>query len=58
VALINQPVDEQVLKQQILQNGSTAFSIPAMWKVVEAMPKLGSGKTDFVKAKSLAMQNI
>jgi hypothetical protein len=28
--------------------------VPARWLGVEAVPKLGSGKTDFVAAKALA----
>ena len=46
----------QELKEKILQNFDNKLMIPSEIKIVEEIPKLGSGKKDFVKAKYLASQ--
>ena len=42
------------LKEKILKNFENKLMIPSMIKIVEEVPKLGSGKKDFSKAKKLA----
>ena len=46
----------QELKEKILQNFDNKLMIPSEIKIVEEIPKLGSGKKDFAKAKYLASQ--
>ena len=46
----------QELKEKILKNFDNKLMIPSEIKIVEEIPKLGSGKKDFVKAKYLASQ--
>ena len=47
--------DPAEIRTQLKAAGLNAFMIPESWVEVEAMPKLGSGKTDFSAAKKLAM---
>ncbi len=46
----------QELKEKILKNFDNKLMIPSEIKIVEEIPKLGSGKKDFAKAKYLASQ--
>ncbi|MDZ7923741.1 MAG: AMP-binding protein [Marinagarivorans sp.] len=55
VALLNQEVALDEIKQQLIKNGLTPLAVPATWKVIANMPKLGSGKTDFSQAKKIAL---
>ena len=45
-------VDE--LRKTMLASGVNPLSLPAEYRLVEAIPKLGSGKTDFTAARTLA----
>jgi len=45
-------VDE--LRKTMLASGVNPLSLPAEYRLVEAIPKLGSGKTDFTAARALA----
>lgn len=54
VLLSEEKIDAARLKEKLLAMGVTALSMPASFMQVEAIPKLGSGKTDFGKAKLLA----
>lgn len=56
IVLHNQELDTNDIKNQLKENGLNSLSIPHSWFKVEQLPKLGSGKTDFVKAKALAAQ--
>lgn len=55
VVLHEAEVDVDNVKQRLLQSDIAKLSIPDVWKKVEQLPKLGSGKTDFSKAKALAV---
>ena len=59
VALIpaegNENFDEAMLREQLKSSGVNALMMPAQWIRVDAMPKLGSGKTDFTAARELAV---
>lgn len=55
VLLHDAEIDTGALKKSLVDNGATGLSIPSRWMFVEAIPKLGSGKTDFTQAKQLAI---
>ncbi len=38
--------------------GSALLTIPGEYRAVPEVPKLGSGKTDFTRAKALALQML
>jgi len=40
----------------VLKQGLNALAIPGEWMQVDAMPLLGSGKTDFSLAKKMAKE--
>ena len=44
----------QSVCQGMLGNGCNPLMIPAEYHLIEAVPKLGTGKTDFKRAKNLA----
>lgn len=46
----------QELKEKILKSFDNKLMIPSEIKIIEEVPKLGSGKKDFAKAKYLASQ--
>ena len=46
----------QELKEKILKSFDNKLMIPSEIKIIEEIPKLGSGKKDFAKAKYLASQ--
>jgi len=56
VALHQKDLDTGALKQKILGQGANPINIPAKWILVDELPKLGSGKTDFARAKALASE--
>ena len=56
VALHDKAVDTDSLRVGLLQQGLNALAVPSLWIRVDSMPKLGSGKTDFGRAKSLAQE--
>jgi len=43
------------IKKKLIESGMNALMIPAVITPVNAVPKLGSGKTDFAGAKKVAM---
>jgi acyl-[acyl-carrier-protein]-phospholipid O-acyltransferase/long-chain-fatty-acid--[acyl-carrier-protein] ligase len=55
VALYDQNLDTNTLEQKLLAAGLTNLALPAVWLRVEQLPKLGSGKTDFGRAKQMAL---
>lgn len=58
IILLISGVDEvfvQKLKEEIKKTFDNKLMIPSYIKIVEDIPKLGSGKKDFKKAKSLAL---
>lgn len=55
VALHNFDLQPESLKPQMLNAGLNPLALPSEWFRLESLPKLGSGKTDFGKAKQLAI---
>jgi acyl-[acyl-carrier-protein]-phospholipid O-acyltransferase/long-chain-fatty-acid--[acyl-carrier-protein] ligase len=54
VLLAAAEIDPEALRKGLLEAGANPLSIPSEVRQVEAIPKLGSGKTDFGGAKRLA----
>ncbi len=54
IVLTNRSLDRKDLRDKLLQNGLTTLSLPSAYFLVDEIPKLGSGKTDFGTAKNLA----
>ena len=48
-------VDSGLIKQTMLADGYNPLMIPKRWIEVDAIPKLGAGKTDFSQAKKLTL---
>jgi acyl-[acyl-carrier-protein]-phospholipid O-acyltransferase/long-chain-fatty-acid--[acyl-carrier-protein] ligase len=55
VLLAAAEIDPEALRKGLLEAGANPLSIPSEVRQVEAIPKLGSGKTDFGGAKRLAL---
>jgi acyl-[acyl-carrier-protein]-phospholipid O-acyltransferase/long-chain-fatty-acid--[acyl-carrier-protein] ligase len=53
--LVAGEVDPDGLRKRLLAAGMNPLSVPSEVLVVESIPKLGSGKTDFAAAKRLAL---
>ncbi len=58
ILLIEQELALSDLKKAMISANCNPLLIPNQVIVVEAVPKLGSGKTDFANAKSLALASI
>jgi acyl-[acyl-carrier-protein]-phospholipid O-acyltransferase/long-chain-fatty-acid--[acyl-carrier-protein] ligase len=56
VALVTVGVDPRRMRDGLVLNGLNTLAFPAQYYLVNEIPKLGSGKTDFATAKNLAMQ--
>ncbi len=56
IALYQADLDIDGIKQGLKDNELPPLSTPSKWVQLEAMPKLGSGKTDFSAAKKVAME--
>ncbi len=54
VLLIAGVHDEALIKRQLLEGGMNPLMIPATIRSLNAIPKLGSGKTDFGNARQIA----
>jgi acyl-[acyl-carrier-protein]-phospholipid O-acyltransferase/long-chain-fatty-acid--[acyl-carrier-protein] ligase len=54
IALHEVELDVDTLRTQVQAAGLNTLAIPSQWFLVPALPKLGSGKTDFSAAKKLA----
>ena len=55
IALYQAELDIDALKQGLKDNDLPPLYTPSVWLKVEALPKLGSGKTDFSAAKKMAV---
>lgn len=55
ILLLTTALDTSELRQRLLAFNCNPMMIPAQVKTVPAIPKLGSGKTDFSAAKQLAL---
>ena len=49
-------LETHALRQKLIAQGLSNLAIPDTWQKVEQLPKLGSGKTDFAKAKIMALE--
>jgi acyl-[acyl-carrier-protein]-phospholipid O-acyltransferase / long-chain-fatty-acid--[acyl-carrier-protein] ligase len=58
VLLVAGAVDTDALRRQLLTAGLNPLQLPAVIKAVAAIPKLGSGKTDFGAARALAAGDV
>lgn len=56
ICLIESDISASEIKQQLIEHETNPLMIPSQFIPVEAIPKLGSGKTDFYNAKLLAQQ--
>ncbi|MDG2091243.1 MAG: AMP-binding protein [Gammaproteobacteria bacterium] len=56
IVLTNRSLDKHELKDNLLNNGLTTLALPSAYFLVDEIPKLGSGKTDFGTAKKLAQR--
>lgn len=54
IVLTNRSLDKHALKDDLLAHGLTTLALPSAYYLVDEIPKLGSGKTDFGTAKNLA----
>ena len=58
VLLTTTMLDLDTLKKAMLANGCNPLLLPAQILTLEQLPKLGSGKTDFSRAKQVALQRV
>lgn len=58
VALHQFDLQPDELKPKLLATGLNPLALPSEWLKVEVLPKLGSGKTDFGKAKQIAEEKL
>ncbi len=56
IVLANRSLDQKELRDKLLDNGLTSLSLPSAYFLVDEIPKLGTGKTDFGTAKNHAMR--
>lgn len=56
IALVTQPLDAAEIREKLIAGGLNAIALPSQYATVDAVPKLGSGKTDFATAKQLAIK--
>ena len=56
VLLAASDIESDTVRQAMLGNGCNPLMIPAEYHQIEEVPKLGAGKTDFKKAKNLALE--
>ncbi|MEM7541593.1 MAG: acyl-[ACP]--phospholipid O-acyltransferase [Pseudomonadota bacterium] len=50
--------DPSGLRKRAQGAGLSSLMVPETWVSVDAMPKLGSGKTDFTQAKKIALETV
>ena len=58
VLLVAGQVDYETVKAALLAGKSNPLMIPSLLIDTEAIPKLGTGKTDFNAAKALVLQKL
>jgi acyl-[acyl-carrier-protein]-phospholipid O-acyltransferase/long-chain-fatty-acid--[acyl-carrier-protein] ligase len=56
VVLSTQALDPQRLRERLVTTGLPALALPAAYFTVDAIPRLGSGKTDYSGGKKLAQE--
>ncbi len=55
VALTTTELDAGVMREKLIAGGLNTLALPAHYAKVDAIPKLGSGKTDFTTATQMAL---
>ncbi|WP_369433930.1 AMP-binding protein [Psychromonas sp. MME1] len=58
ILLYQGELDSREVRKSMLAQGCNPLMVPKRWYQVEAIPKLGSGKTDFSQSKRLALEMI
>ena len=56
IALVTEEVDPLQMREKLTAAGLNTLALPSQYAKVDAVPKLGSGKTDFATAKQLAIK--
>ena len=56
VLLVAEDIDPDATRRALLESGANPLTIPAQVLRVDAIPKLGSGKTDFAGVRRLALE--
>jgi acyl-[acyl-carrier-protein]-phospholipid O-acyltransferase/long-chain-fatty-acid--[acyl-carrier-protein] ligase len=56
VLLADRDLAQDHITQKLLSQGNSSLILPSEWHRVDEVPKLGSGKTDFSRAKALALE--
>ncbi len=56
IVLANRSLDPKELRNKLLGHGLQSLSLPSAYFLVDEIPTLGSGKTDFGTAKKLALR--
>ena len=58
VVMIVEKIQLEEIKKAMLDNNANSLMIPSEIKVVDDIPKLGSGKTDFKLARQQLMESV
>lgn len=58
VVLATQELDAALMREKLLAVGLNPLALPTYWVRIEAIPRLGSGKTDFATARQLALKLV
>lgn len=58
VLLSDRELAQDHITQKLLSQGNSGLMLPSEWHHVDELPKLGSGKTDFTRAKILAVELV
>ena len=58
IAMAGFKFDPAVMREKLTAGGLNALAFPSQYLKVEAIPKLGSGKTDFVTARQVAISML
>ena len=56
IVLSNQNLEKKELREKLLNAGLNSLALPSAYFLVDEIPSLGSGKTDFGTAKKLALR--
>ena len=58
ILLIANEMNAKEIKKKLIESEMNPLMIPAVFKNVNAVPKLGSGKTDFATSKKVALGEL
>ena len=56
IALVQGVSDIDALRKSLINSGMSPLNLPAEFYSVETIPKLGTGKSDFTRAKQIALE--